>query len=446
MNVVGLAILLPVLAMVLFAPKRWALIGVMGGVLYLTQGQQLNIGGVNVYATRFVELAAFVRVVIMRREFSLSQLNELDWLLLAVYAYTTIIVMIRATGGTAYEIGETVDAFLAFCAFRGLVADISDFRWFLRSFLILLVPYAALVFLESRTHHNVFSTMGGVELGDWMRDGKLRCQTSFRHPSLLGTLGASFLPLYIAVGHAKSARKIAIAGAIACLVIVWGSNSGGPANCTAVGILGWMMWRIRTKMKWVRRAIVLGLITVGLSMKAPIWYLPERASNITGGDGWHRSYLMDVSFRNLDKWWLKGMSIDETRGWFPYNLRSTGSADITNLFIEFGLSGGLVAMSLFIGLLVRSYSRLGRAMIVLRSSGDPERIEPYLWGLGVVLTAHTFNWLGITYFDQTYMIWYLQLAAISTLAYSCLERTTPLAHTERSDDVLVDSAATGVTV
>ena len=35
-----------------------------------------------------------------------------------------------------------------------------------------------------------------------------------------------------------------------------------------------------------------------------------------------------------------------------------------------------------------------------------------------MLTAHIANWLGIIYFDQTYLLWFIQLAAISTLTGS----------------------------
>ena len=38
-----------------------------------------------------------------------------------------------------------------------------------------------------------------------------------------------------------------------------------------------------------------------------------------------------------------------------------------------------------------------------------------LWGLGVVLALHIMNWLGITYFDQTYLLWFMQLAMVSNL-------------------------------
>jgi hypothetical protein len=420
MNAIGILILFVIIMVVSFAPRRWAMLGMMAGALYLTQGQQAVVFGFNLFAIRFVELAGFIRVVI-RREFYFSRLNGIDRALLLLYIYTTIVFLLRSSESQAYQIGMAVDAFLCYFTFRGLIGGVEDFIWFLRAFIILLAPYVLLVLVESMTRYNPFSVMGGVNFGDVLREGRLRCQGSFRNPSLLGTLGASFFPLYIGLAGAKIDQKLAFFGIALCLLIVWASNSGGPASCTVVGVIGWLLWRVRTKMHLVRRGVATIVVALAIVMKAPIWYLLARISSITGGDGWHRSYLLDVAFRNIDKWWLAGMSIRETKDWFPYDLAATGAADITNQFLSFGLAGGLAAMILFLVLLIFAFKRLGRALAAVRSNlSTPDGSEYLLWGLGVMLAAHISNWLGITYFDQTYVIWFMQLAAISNLSEICI--------------------------
>jgi hypothetical protein len=300
--------------------------------------------------------------------------------------------------------------------FRGFLHDAEEFKWFLRTVLLLLIPYAGLLLVETFAHHNVFSSMGGIDFGGWLREGRQRCQGSFRHPSLLGTLGASFLPLYIGLASSKLNRTFAVIGIGVCLLIVWASNSGGPASCVGVAVLGWLLWRFRMHMKLFRRAVAGMLILLALVMKAPIWYLIARVSSITGGGGYHRSYLIDAAYHSLSQWWLFGMDIKKTQDWFPYTLVTTGAADITNVFIAAGLAAGIVGIFLLIRLLVNAYVSLGSALAVARlSPGDDGSSEYLLWGLGVMLAVHIFNWLGITYFDQTYAIWFLQLAAISTL-------------------------------
>ena len=242
---------------------------------------------------------------------------------------------------------------------------------------------------------------------------------SFRNPDLLGTLGASFLPLYIGLACSKAGRRLAVFGIVLCLIIVWACNSGGAMSSAAVVVLGWAMWRIRFKMSLVRRVMAVTIVLLAIVMKAPIWYLLDRVSHITGGDGWHRAYLLDVSFQHLGMWWFIGMDRLDTSDWFAYSLAE--GADISNQFLIFGLNAGLGAIILFILLLTRAFRLLGRALAGVRSNlHSPSQNEFMLWGLGVMLTAHIVNWLGISYFDQIYVVWFMQLAAISTVSESCV--------------------------
>lgn len=398
------------------------MLGVMAGVLYLTQQQQVQILGFNLFAIRFVELAGFIRVM-SRQEFSFSRLNGIDRIFLLLYFYTTVVFLLRSRVDYGYQIGIAVDAFLCYFTFRGLIGGIEDFKWILRAFLFLLVPYVAVVLFESFTSHNLFSILGSEEITDalWSRNGRPRCVGSFRNPSLLGTLGATLLPLYLGLWFSKAYRKFASLGILLCLLIVWASNSGSPTNTAAIGVVGWLFWKARRQMRLLRRMLLFAIVSLALVMRAPIWYLPAKVSALSGGDGWHRSYLMDIAFQNIDQWWLAGMPMLDTQDWFPYVIGITGAADITNQYLSFGISAGVLAILLFFVLLIRVFKQLGTALALSRSSEHPSKESEYLiWGLGVMLVGHLFNWLGITYFDQSYVIWFMQLAAISTLSEFCI--------------------------
>jgi hypothetical protein len=421
MNAIGILVLCVVLVVVLFAPRRWAVIGIMGGVLFLTQGQSFQVFGFNMFAMRFVELAAFLRVM-LRREFAFRNLTGIDKLLIFLFAYTMVVFLLRSEVGQANRIGESIDAYLCYFTFRGLMmGGMEDFRWFLRHFLLLLAPYTACVLIESFLHNNLFSSMGGVVYGDWFRGGRIRCQGSFRNAALLGAVFASFLPIYLGLGFSKIDRKQAIFGLGLCLVIIWASNSGGPASAAAFAVLGWAFWRVRTKMKLVRRAAAAGFIALAIVMKAPVWYIIARVSSITGGAGWHRAHLMDMAFKHLDLWWLCGMPIKDTADWFPYVLSITGGADITNEFLAFGINAGLGALLLFCAILIQAFRKIGQSIAIVRSrDGGGGGMEPLLWGLGVMLTIHCINWLDITYFDQSYVIWFFDLAVINNVTEMCI--------------------------
>lgn len=417
MNAISTSILILLVAMVLVTPRRWAILGMVAGVLYLTQWTSVDVGGFNLFPVRFLEMAGFIRVM-ARREFSFSRLNEIDRLFLVFYGYFTLIFLLRANGGFAYAVGLAVDASLCYFTFRGLIGDIDDFRWFLCAFVILLVPYVALLFMEMHSGHTPLSILGGPIPADWLRNGRVRCIGSFREPSLLGSLGASFLPLYIGLSFSKTDRLRATAGIFLCLAIVWFSNSGGPLGFTCFVVLGWILWFYRDRMSLVRRVGLAGIVVLAQVMKAPIWYLPTHFS--FGGDAWHRSYLIDVSMRHLSEWWFWGMSTSKTAQWFANDIQlgAGDQADITNQFISFGLSAGLMAIVLFIWVLVRAFRSLGKKLAEVRlASVRPSETEYLLWGLGAMLFGHFANFFSITYFDQIYVIWFMQLAIISTLTH-----------------------------
>ena len=426
MNAFGVVSLSVLLAVVLFAPARWALVGLFGGVLYMTLGQSIDLLGLNIYPMRVLTLAAFVRVE-MRGEWSFSMLNDVDKALLLAFGYRTVVFVLHANGSATSAIALMVDVTLAYFAFRGLLRSFDDLTWFLRTLAVMLVPYVTLLWVHSTTGNNPFAIIGGIdELV--ARSGRPRCLGSFGHATILGTFGASFMALYIALFVIQKSRPWGLLGMALCLAVVYFSNSGGPMTCAILAVVGWLFWFLRAKMRAVRAAIVAILVGLALTMQAPIWFLPAKISDITGGDGWHRSYLMDIAFQHLGQWWLAGMSVLLTKDWFPYTV-VTGGADIINYYLDFGIAAGLGATGFLCFLLFRAFSRLGRALDTFRGNDCVSRdIEFLLWALGVVLSVHVFNWLGIVYFDQYYAVFFMQLAALSTLSEQVTQVSGALKH------------------
>ncbi|WP_152976320.1 hypothetical protein [Methyloglobulus morosus] len=399
---------------VIFGSDRWAVIGVMAGMLYLPLGQVIPVFGINLFAMRFVEIAVFVRIV-FRREFLSFVWNGIDRVFFALYTFTTLVFLARSNEGQANVIGIAVDAFICYFSFRMLLEDVEDFKWFLKVFLLFLGPYTALVLTESLMGYHLFTFLGYVQ--DVWREGRIRSVGSFDHPALLGTLGASFVQLYIGLWFSRKDRMFALAGIVFCLAIVWASNSGGPISCVIYGLLGWMLWVCRKRMQWFRRSLVAALCLLALVMKAPIWFLIAKLGAITGGDSWHRSQIIDVFVRHIDEWWLAGIPIGATKYWLPTYNHVTGGVDLTNNYLCFGAQAGLGATALSILLLVRGFSYVGNALEIIRNSSESDSsLEFLFWGFGVVLAVHAFNWLGIPYYDQTYVLWFMQLAVLATLS------------------------------
>jgi hypothetical protein len=43
-------------------------------------------------------------------------------------------------------------------------------------------------------------------------------------------------------------------------------------------------------------------------------------------------------------------------------------------------------------------------------------MEDLTWGIGVLLATHIINWIAITYWDQSNLIWLLHLAIVSSVS------------------------------
>jgi hypothetical protein len=148
-------------------------------------------------------------------------------------------------------------------------------------------------------------------------------------------------------------------------------------------------------------------------MKAPVWALIGRLSNVVGGDGWHRTELIDATIRNVDQWWLLGTWY--TAHWLPFsNLIEPGMADITNHYVVQGVDGGLVTLALFIVLIVLCFRATGGLFRGIE--GQPLSMRITVWAMGAALVGHVMSFFSVSYFDQIVVFWYFLLAVISSLS------------------------------
>jgi hypothetical protein len=398
---------------VISAPRRGAMLALIFATLFLTQGAQIKIAGFTFFPTRILEVICFTRVLI-RRELDFRHLHTIDRRVLCLYLFVAVV-----NGISPHRQLDTIaragDALLCYFAFRGLITGMEDVRWLLRTLVILLVPFVFLLAVESFTHHNLFTLVGG-DKHVWVRGDRMRCFGSFRQPILLGSVGATFFPVYMALASERPQRSRFLIGALLCMAIVGFSNSGGPLSAFLASVAGLFLWQMRHRMYVLRRVVVVTIVLLMLVMKAPIFYVLARVSSVTGGGGWHRAHLMDEAWQTFSQWWLWGMPVLETRDWFAYYLKATGGADLTNQFVVFGVAAGIGAVFLAVYLLVGTFRSLGNAMSLVRQkAGERTLDEKLLWSFGVVVGVHVINWLGISYFDQFLVIWCFHLAAIASL-------------------------------
>src|SRR5947207_1177191 len=137
MHWVGALILLTLVYFVAFGTRRSALLAMVAGVLYLTQGQAIEIG-FHFYAVRILALTLLMRVL-ARRELSLRRLTRIDYAVIVLFAYMLVVFTLRSDTGYITSVADTLDAYFCYFGFRGIIKEEEDLRWLLRKLLILLV-------------------------------------------------------------------------------------------------------------------------------------------------------------------------------------------------------------------------------------------------------------------------------------------------------------------
>jgi hypothetical protein len=89
------------------------------------------------------------------------------------------------------------------------------------------------------------------------------------------------------------------------------------------------------------------------------------------------------------------------------------AGDVTNQYLVEGIRGGFVTMCLFIAIIAIAFREVGK--IWLLQSKYPYGVA-LSWSLGVALFIHCVNFIGVAYFGQIHIVWYLILAMIGSMA------------------------------
>jgi hypothetical protein len=412
----GLAFLVFVAVLTLRLSREYAPIPLLITVCYMPLGQQFVVAGLNLELFRILLLIGWIRVV-GRGEIQGLVLTTMDKLFLWWAAATLVLGTLADPTGQRFinRGGQTYNALGTYFLFRCWIRDSDDLVRAVKLMAVLIVPLAVSMLVEKSTSHNVFSVFGGVPEVTFAREGKLRCQGAFRHPILAGTYGATMFPLFVGLWlMGKSYRRPAIMGIAAALVVTVAAASSGALLAAMAATAGLVLWRFRLHMRWFRRGTVLLIIALALVMKAPVWYIFSRLSEVAGGTGWYRSYIIDMAVSHFSEWWLVGSTY--TAHWAPGGEVMPGdpnNMDIINNYVAEGLGGGVVKLGLFVAMIVVGFKAVGRWMH--REEWLPPTQAVLIWSLGVCLAAHCICFFSVSYFDQIIVMWYWVLANLAML-------------------------------
>ncbi|HVV71786.1 MAG TPA: hypothetical protein VHI52_09855, partial [Verrucomicrobiae bacterium] len=360
MNAIGFAFAL-ISSVFLFAvPRRWALLPLLTGTVYMTVGQVIEIGPFHFDIIRLLVAVGWIRVF-AKGERLVGGRIAMDWMMIlwAIWGVISSLFHEKPSEMMISMLGLAYDGVGLYFLMRVFIEDEEAVLLLAKAVCIALVPVALEMIAEKITGHNTFSALGYVTPNITVRNGKLRAQGPFAHSILAGTAGAVCMPLALLLWSRD--RKLAILGLMATGAMVVTSTSSGPIMTAGACFGAMFLWRYRKWIPMMRWGCVLSLVALNFIMKDPVYYLLARIDLTGSSTGWHRAALIGASIKYLNEWWFAGT--DYTRHWMPTGVYWTQKhTDITNHYLKMGVDGGLLLMFLFMGIVVAGFVAVSRAV------------------------------------------------------------------------------------
>lgn len=409
MTPASLALVAAAILLFFLLPRKYVLVPFLFLVIFIPLAQVVVIGGFHFMVFRIMLPFAWLRVI---GGFGHSNNDKLRFgsidKAIVLWAFTNTVcftLLWGSWGALVNRLGFLYNVFGMYFLLRVLIRDREDVNRLIRTLAVICALVAVFMTREQLTGRNIFSLFGGVPEFTPIREGLLRSQAAFAHPILAGTLGATLLPLFVGLWwQGGKSRIITTLGILSALVMTLASSSATPVLACLAGIAALWMWPFRRRMRLFSWGVVLCLVGLHLVMKAPVWALIQRVSVRGGASGWHRYELINEIILHFGDWWLVG-----TRNPGSWGLEM---GDTSDAYVEAAVTGGLLTLVSFLGILWQTFRTLG---IARKAAEKNRKLELMLWAFGAALFANATAFIGTTYFDQTSLIWYTFLAMIGAV-------------------------------
>lgn len=421
MSPIVLAAMVITIALVCLLPRKWIIAPFLGFAFLTPLGEEFDVGGMHFFALRIVILVGCVSLFTFKRPSNDSALaggfNTIDKLffLLAIVQGAGLILIYRQGGAVVSTVGMLWDVLGGYFLVRCLIRDEEDIRRTAKVLVVIAIVMAVCMTYEKLRLENPFALLMGGKVVPDVRDGHVRCRGIFEQEILASSFGGTLAPLFMWLWKDGKTKVAAFVGVAAALVIIFTSSSSTGVSAFGFGVIALCLWPIRRHMRLFRWGIVAVVLGLALSMKAPIWYLMARVDFAGGSTGWDRAHLVDVFVRHFWGWWLYGAPQRVYMRWMDVDY----GWDLCNQYVATCAVGGLAALALLIAIISKCFGKIGKARKL--AEGNPKR-ERLLWVLGALMAAHMAAFVGISYFDQSRVWWYVTLAMISAAAIPVFTR------------------------
>jgi hypothetical protein len=402
---VGLAILL-----LLLLPRRYMVVPFLFVSLFIPYSQVMVIGGLHFYISRILLPVGWIRVLGGKRPEGEGRLrlNGLDKAII-LWAFTDVIcatLLWGTWGAFINRMGSLYSAFGIYFLLRLLIRDRDDVNRVIRCLVVACSLFAIFMVAEQVTGKNAFSVFGLPAFAQ-VRQGRVRSQGPFAHEIVAGTVGATLVPLFIGLWWQGARSKILMAvGVPSAIAMAMTAGSATPVAAFIAGAGTLCLWPLRRRMRLLRWGLVSCVIGLHLMMKAPVWALIARINIVGGNSGYHRFELINQAVLHFSEWWLVGTRNPSSWGF--------EMGDVSNAYMAAAVEGGLFTLLFFVAIFLQSFRQLGLARNRAEEKAD-RKLELQVWSFGAALFATFAAYLGITYFDQSSLIWWALLAMISAI-------------------------------
>jgi hypothetical protein len=387
--------------MTFFIPRRYLLLPYVIGACFAPADQAVMVGELNFQVLRILVVVGMLRLV-LRNEIIAIRWNRFDKLILAWFVVGSMIYVAQwmSLGALINRCGRFVEWLCLYWVFRQSVRSWKDLRFAYVALAFCALAMLPFVVLEWIRGANPFAMLGRVVTT--LREENYRCQATFPHAIMMGLFWATLVPLFVGFARQRGHyRSVLWAAAAASALMIWMTASSTPILTVMAVVVLLLAFPLRQYTGTAAWGVLALMIALNFVMKAPVWHLVARVGVVSGSTGWHRFYLIDQAIRNFSHWAVLGTR--DTRSW------GLGLEDVTNQYILEGVRGGFLTLVLFCAILF-----VGARTAVRLSWRSRDTSEAYLaWGLFVTIIAHCLSFIGVSYFGQIDMIWYLLLASVA---------------------------------
>lgn len=383
-------------------PRKYFLAPFVLAACFVPTDQRIIVMGLDFTVLRMLVAVGVLRVLLFG-EYRRLKLNRIDRLLLMWLLCGAVIYSIQWNTAEAVinRAGILFNAVGLYWLFRQNIRSWDDLKHTLRLFAVGAIILLPFVLIEWSTGSNPFVFLGKAITS--VRQDKFRCQAAFPHSIMMGLFWAILAPMFLAMARTEKKKTLYLFAFASSIVIVVASASSTPILVLILAIVAYkaFKWRRYT----AAAAVALAAVTTALHivMNAPVWHLIARINVIGGSTGWHRYNLIDKAIRNFDEWMVIGCRSTDHWGW--------GLGDVTNQYVLEGVRGGAATLILFLLMIYAVLKTLVTSSLRYR---DPNT-QLLTWALFSMMIAHCVGFIGVSYFGQIQVLWYMTLATASLL-------------------------------